>query len=349
MNIFDWFDLQLFGGEGAGAGASGGASSGEGGGQASGDGATVAAEQRLRELGVPADRARKRASKMATSMPAAEGKSTSNTVTAAVDNNDQPTTEEGETNSPPRLTWNDIKRDPEYKKAYDDEMQRAIMSRLKTERSASQAAKDALSAMAPAMEVMARKYGLDAKNMDYNALANAINNDDAYYEQKAIEMGTSIETAKRVDQMEREDARRKEQEKIALEDQARRAHIVKLAQQGEALKATFPTFNLGEELRNPTFARLVDPRVGMSVEDAYHAVHRKEIQAAQMQYAAKKTAENMSNAIQAGKKRPDELGSSGQAPSVSTFDYKNASKEQREALKRQIREAHARGEKLYPH
>lgn len=345
MNIFEMFDLQLFGGEGAGAGASGGASSGEGGGQASGESATVAAEQRLRELGVPADRARKRASKMATSMPAAEGKSASNTVTATVDNNDKPTTEEGETKTAPRLSWDDIKRDPEYKKAYDEEMQKAITSRLK----ASQSAKDALSAMAPAIEVMARKYGLDAKNMDYKALANAINNDDAYYEQKAIEMGTSIETAKRVDQLEREDARRKEQERVALEDQARRNHIMKLAQQGEALKATFPSFDLGNELRNPAFARLVAPSVGMSVEDAYHAVHRKEIQAAQMQYAAKKTAENMSNAIQAGQKRPDELGASGQAPSVSTFDYKNASKEQREALKRQIREAHARGEKLYPH
>ena len=37
-----------------------------------------------------------------------------------------------------------------------------------------------------------------------------------------------------------------------------------------------------------------------------------------------------------------------QAPSVTTFDYAHASREQREALKRQIREAAARGEKIYP-
>jgi hypothetical protein len=195
---------------------------------------------------------------------------------------------------------------------------------------------------------MARKYGLDAKKMDYKALAEAISNDDAYYEQRAMELGTSVETAKRIDQLERDAERRAAQDAIAIEEQQRRAHVTRLVQQGEALKATFPGFDLRAELANPQFARLVDPKIGMSVEDAYHAVHRKEIQAAQMQYAAQKTAENMSNAIQAGQKRPDEAGSTGQAPSVSTFDYRNATQAQREALKKQIRAAAARGEKLYP-
>jgi hypothetical protein len=67
-----------------------------------------------------------------------------------------------------------------------------------------------------------------------------------------------------------------------------------------------------------------------------------------MKVAAQKTAEKISNAIQAGSRRPDEAGTSSQAPSVSTFDYRNASREQREALKKRIRDAAARGEKLYP-
>ena len=341
-------NLQFFAGEGAGTGngSSGSASSADVGGQASGVDATAAAEQRLRELGVPEGKAKQRASKVASRIPAAEVKSTPNTVTATV-KQDTPT-EEKEANTSQRLTWDDIKRDPEYKKAYDNDMQKAIMSRLNSERTASQHAKDAIAAMTPAIELMARKYGLDAKNMDYKALAQAINNDDAYYEQKAIEMGTSVETAKRIDQLERDEQRRKEQEAINIQEQARRNHVVKLVQQGEALKATFPKFDLRAELQNPAFARLVDPKVGLSVEDAYHTVHRKEIQAAQMQYAAQKTAENMSNAIQSGQRRPDEAGSSSQAPSVSTFDYRNASSEQRQALKDRIRQAAARGEKVYP-
>ena len=103
------------------------------------------------------------------------------------------------------------------------------------------------------------------------------------------------------------------------------------------------------ELQNPVFARMTAPGTGiMSVEDAYRAVHRKEIEAAQSQVIAQRTAEKISNSIQAGSRRPDENGTSGQSASVTTFDYSRASKEQREALKREIYAAKARGEKLYP-
>ena len=123
---------------------------------------------------------------------------------------------------------------------------------------------------------------------------------------------------------------------------------MKLEQQGEAMKKTFPNFDLRTELQNPVFARMTAPGVGLSVEDAYYAVHRNEIQTASMQVAAQKTAQKISNSIQAGSRRPAESGTSGQAPSVTTFDYRKASPEQREALKKRIREAAARGEKVYP-
>ena len=344
MKEFVKLSLQFFGGEGggSGAGASGAAPSGNGGGQASGVDATAAAEQRLREMGVPEAKAKQRASRFASRMPSAEAAKETNVATAAT--SDSTPTEAKDTNVTTTMNWDEFMAIPENNKR----MQTTIQARLKSEKASSQSMREAMDAMTPALELMARKYGLDAKNMDYKALAEAISNDDAYYEQKAMELGTSIETAKRVDQVERELERRKAQENIAIEEQNRRNHIMQLAQQSEALKVTFPGFDLRAELANPQFARLVDPKIGMSVEDAYHAVHRKEIQAAQMQYAAQKTAENMSNAIQAGQKRPDEAGSTSQAPSVSTFDYRNATQAQREALKKQIRAAAARGEKLYP-
>jgi hypothetical protein len=93
---------------------------------------------------------------------------------------------------------------------------------------------------------------------------------------------------------------------------------------------------------------MTSPNIGISVEDAYYAIHRNEIQTAAMQVTAQKTAEKISNAIASGSRRPDESGAGSQAPSVSTFDYRNASREQREALKKRINEAAARGEKLYP-
>ena len=198
--------------------------------------------------------------------------------------------------------------------------------------------------MTPALEVQARKYGLDPANIDYDALAKSISDDNDFYEDKALEMGVSLETAKKIDQQERETARQQREKKRTLEQQKIQQHIIKLEQQGEALKKVFPTFDLRTELQNPVFARMTSPSGGISVEDAYYAVHRKEIQAASMQVAAQKTAQKISNAIQAGSRRPNENGASGQAPSVSTFDYRRASQEQRNALKKRIRS----GEKIFP-
>jgi hypothetical protein len=148
--------------------------------------------------------------------------------------------------------------------------------------------------------------------------------------------------------MERDTERQKAQNERTLQEQAIQQHFVKLQQQGEELRKTFPNFDLRTELQNPAFARMTSPNVGISVEDAYYAVHRNEIQAASMQITAQKTAEKISNAIASGSRRPDESGASSQAPSVSTFDYAKASREQREAFKKDLRNRMARGEKVYP-
>ena len=343
MNENFKLNLQLFGGEGAGA-----SGTGEGGGEATtGENATAAAEQRLRELGVPEAKIRKHASKVASKMPTQTAKTADvapneETNVESATTEEIPTTEDAKDNnvSTKRMSWDEIMKDPEYNK----EMQAVVRSRLKSEKSA----EEVLGKMAPAIEVMARKYGLDPKNVDYDALAKAVDNDDAYYEDKALEMGVSVETAKKVDQMERNTAREKALNERTIQEQKIQQHLIKLEQQGEAMKKVFPNFDLRKELQNPVFARMTAPGVGLSVEDAFYAVHRNEIQTAAMQVTAQKTAEKISNAIQSGSRRPDESGASSQAPSVSTFNYRNASREQREALKKQIREAAARGEKLYP-
>ena len=101
-------------------------------------------------------------------------------------------------------------------------------------------------------------------------------------------------------------------------------------------------------MQNPTFVRLTSPSVGLSVEDAFYAVHRKEMQFQSMQVAAQQTKQMVSNAIQSGTHRPDETGTNAQAPSVSQFNYKNATPAQRKALKDEIYRAAAEGRKIYP-
>ena len=330
-------NLQLFAGEGTGDGCGEGAA-------ATGDNnATVDAEQRLRDLGVPEDKIRRRANKSTAKPAGTTGKPAPQETVAEPKAQDAAAKEaptEENANAPRRMTWDEIMADPEYNK----QMQSVVQSRLRS----AKGAEETLGKITPALELLARKYDLDPANMDYDELAKKINDDDGYYEDKALSMGVSVETAKQIDQQERDTARAQREEARNLEDQKLRAHFEKLQQQGDAMKKVFPNFDLRAELQNPAFARMTSPNVDISVEDAYYAVHRNEIQAAAMQATAQRTAQNISKSIQAGSRRPDEAGASGQAPSVTTFDHSKRSPEQREAFKKELRARWARGEKVYP-
>ena len=126
------------------------------------------------------------------------------------------------------------------------------------------------------------------------------------------------------------------------------AHLRTLEQQAEAMKALFPGFDLRSALDDPAFARMTAPDVGISVEDAFYALHRSEIQSAAMQVAAQRTAQMISDSIRSGKLRPSENGSQPQGAGIIGFDYRAATPAQRSALKKRIRDAASRGEKLYP-
>lgn len=331
MKLFKWLGLQLFGGEGAGN------SGGEG--AAPGESNADAGHQRLRELGVPEAKIRKnRAYRLPTpsQKPAAaeqaKAPEQAGKQAAAADN----PAEETSPAAPPRMKWEEIVADPEYNK----EIQGIVQSRLRTAKDA----EDKLGKLAPALELIARKYGQDPANMDYDALVKAVTDDNSHYEDKALEMGVSVDTAKRIVQQEQETARVQRQQEDTLRQQKFQQHITKLEQQAAELKKVFPNFDLRQELQNPAFARMTSPNVGVSVEDAYYAVHRKELQTAAMQVAAQRATEKVTNAVQSGSHRPKESGISGQAPSVTSFDYRSMSKQDREALKKRIRS----GERIYP-
>lgn len=326
-----WLNLQLFAGEGAGDGGGEGAATGES--------AVDPGQQRLLELGVPKDKIRKNRAytpKATAPAPVEAGQGQAQKQQAQQAASAETGTEEPNTDTKARMSWDEIMADPEY----NAQMQAIVQSRLRS----AKGAEETLGKLAPALEVLARQHGQDPANINYDELAKAISNDDSFYEDKALEMGVDIATARRIDQEERDTARQQREQARTLEEQKFQQHIVKLEQQAEAMKKVFPNFDLRTELQNPAFARMTSPNVGISVEDAYYAVHRNELQTAAMQVTAQKTAQMISNSIASGSRRPNENGTSGQAPSVTTFDYRSMSPEQRNALKARIRS----GEKIYP-
>ena len=269
FNHFDWRLLQLFGGEGGASGASPAGDGGNAAAAATGENSADAGHQRLLELGVPESKIRKPRAQKASTLP--EGavrtepkKQEPPQQAAAADNNNAQT----ENPPPARMSWDEIMKDPEY----NQKMQEIIRSRVKD----GDQNRSILEALNPAIKHLAQENGLDPENVDYTALAKMITGE---YEDKALEMGVTKETAMKLDQQQR-----------TLEQMKFQNHISKLEQQGEAMKAVFPNFDLRTEMQNSVFARLTSPSVGMSVEDAFYAVHRKEIQAQSMQVAAQKTA-----------------------------------------------------------
>lgn len=263
-----------------------------------------AGHQQLLALGVPADKLRKNRA-YAVSAPA---------ETQAQDAAAQKDTA-------PAMSWEEICQHPEYQ----EKMQKMVQSRVKNVQQAQQD----LSTLLPALQVMANTYGLDPERLDYAALAQAIRADDRLYHQQGQRLGVSGELARRLDRMEQ-----------TQREQSLKTHFEKLRQQSEHLKAQVPDFDLAREMENPSFLRLTAPNVGLSVEDAYFALHRRQLQ--------DQTALQISNAIRSGAMRPEENGMASHGPAVTSFDYRNASREQRAALKQAIRAAGARGEKIYP-
>ena len=126
------------------------------------------------------------------------------------------------------------------------------------------------------------------------------------------------------------------------------AHFAGLQQQAQKLKEIFPDFDLRQQMQNPAFARLTAPGSGLTLEDAYYALNRQQLQGAAMELAARQTAKKLASAVASGSARPQEHGVSRQAAAAPVFDYRNASRQEKEELKRRIALAAARGEKVYP-
>lgn len=326
-----WSFLQLFGGDGAGEGSAGG-TAGDGGQAASTSGeATAAAAQRLRAMGVPegkiakyASAYGKRANISAASEQPEESPKDGSQQAAAAERQTAQAAEESK--QAPKFDWDEVMKDPECNRR----MQEIVRERTRKSKSA----EDALAALAPALKQIAQENGLDPENLDYSALAKYMTGE---YDDKALELGLPRETVIRMDQEQR-----------INEETLNRQHLNGLIQQGEKLKEIFPNFDLRKEMENPQFMRLTSRGVGISVEDAFRLVHRKELELAQAQIVDQKAAERVQNTIRAGAARPDESGASSQASSVTKVDWRKATPQQLQEQARRIRMASAQGRKLRP-
>ena len=222
----------------------------------------------------------------------------------------------------------------EYKDLYDARMQDTIQKRLK----GSKETVEKYEALAPTLEILAKKYGVDAS--DVKALNKAIEEDDSYFEEEALEKGITVEQLKEIRKMERENADLKRQ----MEEQNRKENANKVyaqwMEQAEKAKSVYPSLDLRTELQNPQFVNLL--RSNVDVKTAFEVLHKDEIIPAAMQYTAKTVEQKLTNKIIANGARPAENGNSSQSATVVKSDVSQLSKADRAEIIRRVQ----RGEKI---
>ena len=223
----------------------------------------------------------------------------------------------------------------EHKDLDDARIQSIVQKRLKN----SKETVEKYESLVPTLEMLSKKYGVDSS--DIAALNKAIEDDDSYYEEEALEKGISVEHLKEIRKMEKENAAlRKQMQEKESQEKASQLYASWM-NQAEQLKSVYPAFNLETELKNPQFMDLLRVPT-IDVRTAYEVIHKDEILHGAMQYTAKTVEQKLTNKMMANGARPTENGTSSQSASLTKSDVSQLSKAEREDL---IRRA-ARGEKI---
>ena len=222
----------------------------------------------------------------------------------------------------------------EYKDLYDSRMQDTIQKRLK----GSKETVDKYNALTPTIELLAKKYGVDAA--DIEALNKAIQEDDTYYEDEALEKGLTVQQLKEIRKMERENADLKaKMEESQRQEQGKKLYAAWM-QQAEAAKMVYPSFDMQAEMNNPRFVDLL--RNNIDVRTAYEVLHKDEIIPAAMQFTAQTVESKIAKKIASNGARPSENGMSSQSAAVVKSDVSQLSKADRAEIIRRVQ----RGEKI---
>ena len=222
----------------------------------------------------------------------------------------------------------------QYKEQYDARVQDTIQKRLKS----SKETVDKYNALTPTLELLASKYGVDAN--DIEALSKAISDDDAYYEQEALEKGMSVKQLKEIKKMERENADLRRQMQEAQRQENGKKLYAAWMTQAEDAKKVYPGFDLKTEMNNPKFLDLLKSNI--DVRTAYEVLHKDEIIPAAMQFTAQTVEKKIAKSIASGASRPTENGMSSQSAAVVKSDVSQLSKADRQEIIRRVQ----RGEKI---
>lgn len=213
-------------------------------------------------------------------------------------------------------------RNGKFKQFFDRDMQGAIKERLKN----SKQAEATLDKLQPMLMNMGKHYGVDASDIDQ--LMEKYQDDDALYEEEAMERGVPVETMKQIKQLEQRLAVAERNEQQSLQERQAQEHVMNLVHQAEQAKQFYPNLDLATEMQNPEFRRLTGPGVNVDVKTAYQVIHANELQSQYVQAGAQQAEQKLAQARSANRRRPQENTSKSPAGQRVSQDYTKWTKAQ---------------------
>lgn len=221
--------------------------------------------------------------------------------------------------------WNEAKKG-EFAELYGKDVQAAVQERFKNQADAN--AK--LNALGPMLEVLRERAGVTTDE----ELIRHVMDDDSLYEEAADQAGMTVEAYKTFKELEAQNAEMKAREEQSIQDQMMHQHFEKMMQQAEELKKQYPSFDLMKELENERFLKMTSPEGGISVADAYFAIHHNELAPQMLAYGMERAKEQMGQTIQARGRRPAEGAArkQGQAAADINLDVRSMKREERNRL-----------------
>ena len=222
----------------------------------------------------------------------------------------------------------------EYKDLYDAKMQDTVQKRLKGHKELEAKYNE----LQPIVDILSKKHGVDAS--DVASLLKAVEDDDSYFEDEALEKGITVKQLKEIKKMERENADLKAQMEEAQRQENGKKLYASWMQQADEAKKVYPSFDMRAEMNNPKFVDLL--RSNIDVRTAYEVLHKDEIIPAAMQFTAKAVESKLAKSIASNGARPSENGMSSQSAAVVKSDVSQLSKADRAEIIRRVQ----RGEKI---
>ena len=211
-----------------------------------------------------------------------------------------------------------------YKEDFDKRVKSIIDRRLKGHNDL----KASLDRTQPILDILSAKY--DVESGDIDAILNALNEDNSFYEEAASELGISVDGYKHLIAQQSENKRLR----TALEQaEQQRAFDMKWdnwMSQVEEVEKIYPDFDFETEISNNQFMQLIDN--GVNVRAAYEACHAQEILQGAMAYTARQVQKQTADNIAARGARPTEGGIAGQPSVTQKIDVSKLTREEMKKL-----------------